>query len=217
MNSYPWSGLLYPDLYVIKYFFKNGMDRSPGSVLELGCGNGNNLKLFRDFGWRSVGLDNSAEAIGDARSNFDTDDPSSIEFHQWDLNDGLPHLEEDFDVLLVPNSAYYIDRHALAKLLTECRGVLREGASYMLSWRSTSDWRFGRGRQAGENAFILETDVTGDMGAQMTFYEPEEMVALIESQLGPIASSLVLSYDYQNLQRGEVIDNHDFIIWGSIA
>ena len=51
----------------------------------------------------------------------------------------------------------------------------------------------------------------------MTFYESEEMVALIESQLGPIASSLVLSYDYQNLQRGEIIDNHDFIIWGSIA
>ena len=54
-------------------------------------------------------MDNSAEAIGDARSNFDTDDPSSIEFHQWDLSDGLPHLEENFNVLLVPNSAYYID------------------------------------------------------------------------------------------------------------
>ena len=87
----------------------------------------------------------------------------------------------------------------------------------MLSSRSTSDWRYGRGRQIGENAFILETDVTGEMGAQMTFYESEEMVALIESQLGPIASSLVLSYDYQNLQHGEVIDNHDFIIRGSIA
>lgn len=38
-------GLRFPDDYIVKMFFKEGLQHHPGKVLELGCGNGNNLIL----------------------------------------------------------------------------------------------------------------------------------------------------------------------------
>ena len=49
-------GLRFPDEYVIKFFFKSGLHASPGRVVEFGCGNGNNLSLFRAYGWDVTGL-----------------------------------------------------------------------------------------------------------------------------------------------------------------
>ena len=43
-------GLRFPDDYIVKMFFKEGLHRAPGRVLELGCGSGNNLSLFSAFG-----------------------------------------------------------------------------------------------------------------------------------------------------------------------
>ena len=193
------------------------MDRTRGSVLELGCGNGNNLRLFRDFGWRTVGIDNSSNALADALGNFGAENASECEFHEWDLGEGLPDLLEEFDVMLMPNVAYYLKRQAFANLLSECRGVLKGGGSYMISCRSIGDWRFGRGQQVGENAFIMTTNVTGELGTLQTFYDSTEVVALVESRMGTTDKPLVLHYDYENLQCGKVIDNHDFVIWGRIG
>ena len=217
MNRHTVRGLRYPYPYVIKYFFKVGLDQKPGSVLELGCGNGCNLQLFRDFDWRCVGVDYDLQAIDDALANFLHDDPSRIDFYEWDLNAGMLPLAESFDVLLIPNFVYYLGREVLGSLLTECRGLLSEEASFMLSCRSTGDWRYGRGLQISDKAFIIDTDLTGEIGAHMAFYEPEEMVSLIEGSLGRISNLVVLRHDYENLQRGEVINNHDFVVWGSLA
>lgn len=39
-------GLKFPDEYVIKFFFKEGLHKNSAKVLELGCANGNNARLF---------------------------------------------------------------------------------------------------------------------------------------------------------------------------
>ena len=36
-------GLKFPDEFLTRFFFKYGHDRRTGRVVELGCGNGNNL------------------------------------------------------------------------------------------------------------------------------------------------------------------------------
>ena len=135
MSARGWRGLRYPDPYVIKYFFKEGMDRTRGSVLELGCGNGNNLRLFRDFGWRTVGIDNSSNALADALGNFGAENASECEFHEWDLGEGLPDLLEEFDVMLMPNVAYYLKRQAFANLLS-CSVSLGSASYWILQNRA---------------------------------------------------------------------------------
>ena len=37
------NGLKFPDEYIIKFFFNEKLEKKRGKVLELGCGNGNNL------------------------------------------------------------------------------------------------------------------------------------------------------------------------------
>ena len=48
----------YPDEYFIKFFFSNKLDEITDlNVLELGCGNGNNLMLPYSFGASITGID----------------------------------------------------------------------------------------------------------------------------------------------------------------
>ena len=63
-------GLKYPDIYITRFFFKEILHKSPGKVLELGCGNGNNLMLFVEYNWNVTGIDNNNKAINNANYNF---------------------------------------------------------------------------------------------------------------------------------------------------
>lgn len=60
----------FPDEYIVRMFFKEGLQHSPGRVLELGCGSGNNLMLFHEFGWQVVGVDISTASLSDAVHNL---------------------------------------------------------------------------------------------------------------------------------------------------
>ena len=50
-------GLKFPEEFLTRFFFKEKLFKHKGHVLELGCGNGNNLTLFNQFGWRTTGVD----------------------------------------------------------------------------------------------------------------------------------------------------------------
>ena len=39
-------GLKFPDESLVRFFFKSGFEAVKESVLELGCGSGNNLRLY---------------------------------------------------------------------------------------------------------------------------------------------------------------------------
>jgi SAM-dependent methyltransferase len=71
MNISRLKGLRYPDEYVIRWFYKEGLERVPGRVLELGCGDGNNLLPFVDYGWDVVGIDYDENSIANGRHNLE--------------------------------------------------------------------------------------------------------------------------------------------------
>jgi SAM-dependent methyltransferase len=110
-------GMRFPDIYVVRMLFKEGLQRKQGRVLELGCGNGNNLLPFADFGWDVTGLDNSVEALADARYNFE----GAGTFIECDLAAEFPLSEDEmFDAILMPNFIYYIPRQSFGRVLREC-------------------------------------------------------------------------------------------------
>ena len=49
-------GLKYPDASVTRRFFKQGPDRKPGRMVELGSGTGASLGLPPAFNWAVTGL-----------------------------------------------------------------------------------------------------------------------------------------------------------------
>jgi len=208
--------MLYPDVYVTKFFFKSGLADSPGDLLELGCGNGNNARLFTEFGWNAIGIDMSADGIADARANWSEEPSDSWSFIQQDLRDGLPELEGSFNALVGNGSLYYFEGHHLENVLTTTRPLLAPGAHVYFKFRTPEDWRCGKGPEIEHNTFMIEATETGEAGSTMAFYEPDELCEIHDSTLGPLQDRHVLLEAHQNVQHGTLIDNRDVVVWGRI-
>jgi len=220
MNLADMRGLRFPDVYVTRFFFKKGCDQRTGNVLELGCGNGNNLMLFYHFGWNVVGVDRDPVAIQDALHNFAAEQFTGVPYNfiLHDLSDGLSKvLKDHFDVLLIPNSLCYLERDRAESLLAEASGFVREGAYFFLSLRTLHDFRYGRGQQIDRNTFLLNTEETGEKGLINVFYSEYELVDMLRRCISIDASTLqIFHLDFENLQQGKIVSNSDIIMWGQV-
>jgi SAM-dependent methyltransferase len=215
-------GLKYPDEYIIKFFFKENLQKNPGRVLELGCANGNNLMLFHQYGWDVTGIDYDSTALDNAKQNFSQFDPPAIaennfSFIQKDLQDGLPELLEGFNVLLFPSVLYYLPRSAAIKCLMQSAKLLKQGGFFFLRMRTTEDYRYRRGREVESNGYILDISETGEKGALNVFYREHEIITIIKETIKCDPNSLRILHSVQeNLQNGVTVKNDDLIIWGKI-
>jgi SAM-dependent methyltransferase len=208
--------MLFPDIYVTKFFFKFGLDKAPGSLLELGCGNGNNARLFAEYGWRVTGVDMDPAALDNARANWDQEPAESWSFIERDLREGLPALDEPFNALVGNGSLFYFERHYLEELLSQARRVLAPGAHVYFKFRTRDDWRYGKGEEIEKDTFRINVWQTAEEGATMAFYEPDDLRALIEDRLGTLHDCQVLFESHENIQHDLRIDNRDVIVWGRL-
>jgi SAM-dependent methyltransferase len=207
-------GLRFPDIYVVRMFFKEGLQRERGRVLELGCGNGNNLLLFAEFGWEVTGVDCSSGALADASHNLD----GAGTLIGCDLTRDFPVPEAAiFDAILLPNVVYYLPRRDFLRILRECRKRLRPGGLMFLSTRVKEDWRWGRGTEVEPGGFRLECRETGEFGLLNVFYDSDEVAELIRTYFGELLQSQRLGVIYDNPEGGVVVRNADVVIWGRTA
>lgn len=204
-------GLRFPDVYVVRMFFKEGLHHERGRVLELGCGSGNNLMLFADYGWDVTGLDISAASLADARHNL----AGNGAFIECDLTSDFPLAEGAmFDAIVLPNIVYYLPRRAFVRLLTACRRHLRQGGLLFLSTRLPEDWRWGRGQEEEPGGFRLDCRETGEHGLLNVFYGADELAELIREHFGELREPQRLFVTYDNPQGGIIVRNAEVIIWG---
>lgn len=208
--------MLWPDTFVTKFFFKSGFDKRTGSLLELGGGNGNNARLFTEYGWHVTGLDFDPNQVADARANWSEEDPSTYDFREWDLRKGLPQLDRHFDALVGNGSLYYFERSYLEQLLSELRSLLKPGAYVYFRFRTPNDWRYGKGDEIERNTFRLTISESNEFGNTMAFFEPDEIVEIVESQLGVLNNRVVLHDFHENIQKGLHTANDDVVIWGQL-
>lgn len=212
-------GLKFPDIYVVRFFFKERFDQTRGKVLELGCGNGNNLMLFYQYGWDVVGIDLDEGALGDAEKNFQQVGGAEgrYSFLRHDLNSGLPEIKGRFDVVLMPSVLYYIPRSAMVSCLQGAKECLKPDGSFFLIMRTFGDYRFGRGRQFERNGFILDISETGELGLINVFYHQYELIDMLREHLRADISSLrIFQVAFGNLQNDVLVTNHDIVIWGEV-
>jgi SAM-dependent methyltransferase len=210
-------GLKFPDEYVIKFFFKEGLDRISGDVVEFGCGNGNNLILFYQYGWNVTGLDINGESLENAQHNFTKISTNNkFRFIQQDIAKGIYNvLDRQFDAILLPNIIYYIPRRSVNLLLSQVANLIKSGTKIFLRTRGIKDYRYGRGRIVERNGFILEVEETGEFGSLNVFYYEYELIDLLRNHLGLAESSIqVFTVESVNLQKGVPIYNADIVIWG---
>jgi SAM-dependent methyltransferase len=207
-------GLRYPDIYVVRMLFKERLHREPGRVLELGCGSGNNLMPFADFGWEVTGLDLSAGALSDARHNL----AGVGTFIECDLASDFALPEDSaFEVVLLPNIIYYLPRLSLIRLLQECRQRLVSGGILFLSTRVREDWRFGRGQEEEPGGFRLNCHTTGEYGLLNVFYSADELTELVRTHVSELHHAQRLFVTYDVPQNGIIVRNADVVIWGRVS
>jgi SAM-dependent methyltransferase len=206
-------GLRFPDESIVRMFFKEELHHNPGRVLELGCGNGNNLLLFQEFGWEVEGVDISADSLANAHHNL-AGGKETVALYQADLAQDMPALTGQFDVIILPNFNYYVPRASFWRLLADCNQLLRGGGLYFMRSRTCEDWRYGRGREVERNGFVLECTETGEQGLLNVFYEKCDLIEMIEASLGKLHDQKILKVKYENPQNGIIVCNDDIVIWG---
>jgi SAM-dependent methyltransferase len=210
-------GLKFPDEYLIKFFFKAGLNNRTGNVVEFGCGNGNNLMLFNHFGWNTLGIDLDSDKIDFAKHNFSKYSESpNYSFIKADISKGLKDIVSGkFDVVLFPSVLYYISREAVFKLLEEVTHYVKSPFLTYMRMRSVKDYRYGRGKNVEPNGFILDIQETGEYQCLNVFYYEYELVDMLREKLGLESSSLqIFSVDCLNLHEGVPVFNSDLVLWG---
>lgn len=219
MNLRDYLGLKFPDEYVIRFFFKEALQSNPGTVLELGCGNGNNLTLFYAYGYTVTGVDIGNTVIDQARHNFSALSGQAIgqnfPFFQEDMQSYLNKDDNRYDVLLLPSSLYYLPESEIEVVLKRVRRNLKPGSRFYLRMRSPADHRCGKGNALSERSWRLTTSVTGELDCIVTFYRQEDFASMLSSLWNP-ARTTWCKCRYDNPQNGVLVPNDDFIVWGEV-
>lgn len=206
-------GLKFPDEFVVRHFFKRGLAERTGRVLELGCGTGNNLSLYRAWDWTCVGIDRDAAALSDARHNLG-DGPDLI---HADLSTGLPALSGSIDTIVIANLLCYLTLEQAKAVLSGLKPLLAAGCEVFVRTRLIDDYRYGRGEEEEPDGYRLSTPETGEAGLFNRFYTQAGLVELLTETLG-LADRTELTVRFDNIQAGRrVPGNSDLVVWGRAA
>lgn len=207
-------GMKFPDEFVTRFFFKSGLYQRRGRVLELGCGNANNLSLFAAYGWECVGFDISAESLAQGLRNFKRYGYESPILHQGDMNDPLPFFGE-IDVLLMPSSIYYVHTNRAKKIISELAQSLRNNSFVFCRFRTPADYRYGKGKSLGDETFELDIVETSEQGCTLAFYDEKSMRSLLMPCNLDLLTLNVMHFNFDNLGfNSKMIRNQEMIIWG---
>lgn len=96
---------------------------SGNSVLELGCGAGNFMKILRDSGYEACGIDNDDNVIKDAQED-------GMDIKICDLNEKLPYEDNSFDNVVSMHVMEHLDN--MKEALKESERVSRGNVAHIV-------------------------------------------------------------------------------------
>ena len=213
-------GLKFPDNALIKFFFKNKLDKEKGkTVLEFACSNGNNLSLFASYDYKCLGVDFNAENIKNANYNFkEVIAAKNYEFFNENVIDFVQKKEGiNADVFLMPNFINYLKREDFLSLLKQSKEakIYKKDSIFFLRTRSIKDYRYGLGEELGLNSFKMSDDSTKELNCINTLYQEHELVQYLRDYLN-LYDFTVLNYDSSTVFENRIAFDSDIVIYGRI-
>lgn len=130
---YPWSG-------VVSFVFRHappGADRSSVSVLELGCGTGNNVWFVAREGFRAAGIDASPTAIEFAQERLQAEGLVA-DLRVADLA-SLPFADGSFDLVFERAALSFTTLEGARACVAEAARVLKPGGYLFVTPYSDRD------------------------------------------------------------------------------
>jgi SAM-dependent methyltransferase len=130
LNRYPYD-------FVVSFVFRHApaRPRNSVSILEVGCGVGNNLWFAAREGFSVCGIDGSSSAIAHARRRF-ADEGLEADLRVGDFG-SLPFADESVDLAIDRGALTCASFTAASQAIAEIRRVLKPGGSFMFNPYST--------------------------------------------------------------------------------
>jgi len=106
-------------------------EKTPGKLLEIGCGSGERLARLKKLGWQAEGQDIDPKAVGHARERF------GLEVHCGDVCTlALPG--DSFDAIIMNHVIEHLPDPG--KVLAECHRLLKRGGTLVLTTPNTASY-----------------------------------------------------------------------------
>lgn len=147
------------DTTKIKYDKQNWLVRwlknfTPNSsILELGCGYGNNAKFLEDIGLTEIATDFSDVALEIVKRNCPT-----IQTQHLNLIKKFPFEDNTFDIVIADLCLHYFSEKRTENIMKEIQRVLKNDGLLLARVNSTKDFNHGagQGQKLEDNFFFVD-------------------------------------------------------------
>lgn len=127
---------VWPDVQVARLVSKLNLDKN-AKILDLGCGEGRNIRLLTESGYEVTGIDQSKHALDIVRNLYNLPSEKLI---CADAIESIRQLaSETFNLVLCWGLMHYISNTSTA--LNEIHRVLKRSSHVIISFSSNSDKR----------------------------------------------------------------------------
>ncbi len=128
--------LVWPDIQVVRLLSKIKLQKD-AEVLDLGCGEGRNIRVLSEYEFNITALDQSKHALKIVKRLYQLNDEKLI---CSNAQLGIKQLDDShYDLVLCWGLFHYISDTNL--LLNEINRILKKGAQTILSFNSFNDKR----------------------------------------------------------------------------
>lgn len=113
----------------------------PGmTVLELGCGNGDDCVELARYGVQIIAFDQSLSGLLRTRERS-----PGVRIVRGDMRERLPFRDEQFDAIVASLSIHYFDWQTSEEIIRELRRVVRPGGWFVCRVNRVGDMNFSYG------------------------------------------------------------------------
>ncbi|MBI3632766.1 MAG: class I SAM-dependent methyltransferase [Candidatus Vogelbacteria bacterium] len=127
-----------------------------GSMLELGCGQGQDSRFFAEKGFIIDALDFSFEGLNLAQTKTPAELVPKISYEQIDISYPLPFNDDAYDVVYSHLALHYFDERTTHQIFDEIYRVMRTGGVIAIMLNSTSDEEFNAGPKIEKDFFMID-------------------------------------------------------------
>lgn len=156
-----FNGKINYDDWLDKY--KDILSKAKTSILDLGCGEGNDTLYLKERGYDVISLDYSKAALDIVKNNI-----KGSKTVLADISKELPFENNSFDIVIADLSLHYFDKNTTKKILSEIKRILTPHGHLLARVNSTDDINYG-----ANQGTKIEEDFYFVSGYNKRFFTPE--------------------------------------------
>lgn len=169
------------------------------SLLELGCGSGEDAVFFSRNGHSVIATDFSSCVIDFASQRYSGE--SGVIFQKQDLREALNFRDRQFDGVYARLSLHYFSEARTRLIMAEIARVLKPGGRLLFMCKATADSLFGLGDLIAPNTYCYQGHVrhffdityTSELLASEGYFKIEQLRQVSQRVYGAASSVVICS------------------------